>query len=223
MAKSKVGKIQMRTVNGIDLKEPIKLDVFYENNRFFIYTPEYLIGSIKPEDSGVRYEGAQKFQKKRIAIIVGNSPGVLETKLWTYLDLHLRTNYKEEKVIHYNFRFNSRKTPNVINKNISFADTPAMSLHWGIHNLVTFADGRKVVLSHPYERYGNVISHQKFDMTVEKYSERYRWITWTEERQKFFSDTELAMENLIEKVHYFFDQDPLLLANAVDNIPKLIN
>lgn len=219
MAKAKVGKIKWDTINGVLLTEPFKTDIFFEN-KFFVYTPEYLVAMIKPEDRDHRWEGSKAADKRAVPILIGDSPKNVEHKLWSYLDFYHQNTYKEEKIIHYEIRFNSNKTPNN-NQNISFANTPAMSMKWGIHYLVTFADGRQSVISHPYKSYGNLVS-SKFDYTLEKYNSKYKWIPWTEEREQFFINTEKAMEDLISKVNNFFNQEPGLLAAAVDNLPKLI-
>lgn len=224
MAKAKVDKIEMRSIDGIDFKEVLKIDIFFEG-RFFIYIPDFLLASVRPEDRSVRHEGTvgvKKHGKANPDIMIGTSPEDIKRKLYYYLEDYYKNNHKEEKIIHYNFRYNSTKLYRNHDKNVPFADTPAMSLHWGIHYLITFADGRQTVLSDPYEKFGNLCSPTKFDKPLNKYSEKYQWIMWTEEREEFFVNTTLAMENLIAKVSNFFGQDPVLLASAVDNMPKLI-
>ncbi len=220
MGKAKIGqKIAIRRINDIDLSEPIMLDVFYDDV-FFIYLPSYLEAIIKPEDNKTRFEGT-KNDRKTVRILTGDNPDQIKTKLWQYLLLYYSGSITEEKIIHYNFRFNSSKHYMNHGKHISFADTPAMSLKWGIHFLITFPDGRQTVLSEQYKSFGSVATN-KSETELSKYSEKTSWIHWSEEREKFFANTELSMEALINKVNTFFTQDPKVLAAAVDSMPKLI-
>jgi hypothetical protein len=214
MAKKQVHKVHIKSINGSLLKENIITQIYYDGYFFC-----YIDSDIEPL---VRGEHKQYRKEKNTScyVLTGNSPSEIQTRLYQYYSEFFGNNIKEEKIIAYEIKFNSKKHYFNHNKKIDRAGRTAISFDWHIHYLITFPDGRQKIFSDPYKGYANICTH-KFDRTLDSFDKD--WMMWTEEREKFFSETEITMEKMVEKINMFFTQPTLELTESIDNKIKLLN
>lgn len=212
MAKKKIDKITFRAINGVQVVGGEIVHDVYWDGYFFCYVPVILQGLIATERLSCRKDKVDE-STENVEIIVGKI-GEIQTALYRAYEAYYNGNLKENKVISFAFKFNSSKAYLNHKKNISFADTPALSLWWQIYYYVELPDGREKIFSAPYKEYGKIVSH-KFATDVNKFGND--WIVWTDEREKFFQSITDGLEDMIERIDKFFSADLSLIENIIDN------
>lgn len=212
MAKKKVSTIIIESVNGTRFPEPLVFPVYYEE-LFFVYLNEELIAFAKPEEVKIRI----KTRNERERIFATASEAELKSSLRRIVTDYYSSSVREERIIYYTIKFNTRN-PSIRDNtpfgSISFANTPAISLHWNIAYLITLPDGRQKIFSHPYKGYGSIVS-PKFDRNIKDFKEQ--WMLWSEEAEAFFKKLEDSMEKLISQVAEFIGSDSKLLESRIFN------
>ena len=223
MAKKKIQNIELRSSNGITLPDNLrKFAVYFEGTQFFAYIPQEYALFAKPGTTYIRYNDKSKENttgRPHCSVINGNSPDDVQNNILYAINQFHNENIKEEKVIVYEIKYNSKKQYFNHNKSISFCDTPALSLYWSIQYLITYPDGRQMIFSAPYKGFGNICS-PKSSTSVDKMTKQ--WMIHTEQREAFFQNTENSMEEMIKRVVEFFAQPSDKLLSFVDNNQKLI-
>jgi hypothetical protein len=216
MAKTKVDTIVIRSVNGTNFPEPIKIPVYYDGY-FFAYQHDELLGYTPDEHLTIRSEG-KGATKQTLQVIKGKSVDAIQTIFWkAYMDMYSKK-IVEKKIISFVFKFNSSEhSRHSSDKGISFCGTPALHVDYDIMYHITFPDGRQRVFSHPYEDFGCIVS-PKTNSPVEYFNKK--WIDWTEEREQFFKNAVQAMEDMIGRLKKFFEQDQDTIALLVDSSTK---
>lgn len=214
MAKKKVDKIKIESINGVRFPQPIILDIYYDNF-FFSYIPDDIQGFVGKENLTYRVD-----KNKRIKVVKGDSPTSIKTSLYSAYQAKYSIEVKERKIISFRFKFNSDKHYFNHHDSITFADTPALSIWWRIYYHVTLPNGIEKIFSAPYKGYGSICTN-KFDTYVSEYKEK--WIDWTEERENFFNDITKSMDSMIERINGFFSKDSSEIALLVDNKAGLLN
>lgn len=161
MAKKKVDKIKIESINGVRFPQPIILDIYYDNI-FFSYIPDDIKGFIDKENlTSIEDKG------KVIEVIKGGSPTIIENILYKAYQTRYSAEVKEKKIISFRFKFNSDKHYFNHDDNITFADTPALSIWWRIYYHVTLPNGIEKIFSAPYKGYGNICSNKNLTLTCQ--------------------------------------------------------
>lgn len=212
----KVSKSTIKSLSGSLSDEPIVTNIYYMDSGIFAcYLPAHILNLV-PESKKSYIRGEKSVKEAHSKQLTGKSVDELEGAIYMAYKQYYEQNITESKLIHYKIKFNSNHTYFNHKQNISFADTPAISFWWRIHYLVTLPDGRKKVFTDHYKNFGNICSYKE-TWDYEDYCKEKTHLEWSEERQKFFETTEMAMEGMIKQITSFFNQPKLALENKIDN------
>jgi len=218
----KIRKHIIKNINGTTLNEPIVIDIYYlDSGKFACFLNEDVLSLIPESEKSFIRSGRSKTAPHTMQLI-GTSEDNLVGKIWTAYNDYYSQNIIEEKLIEYRVKYNSEKTYFNHDQRISFADSPAISFWWEIRYLITMPDGRKKVFTAPYKDFGNLCSN-KATWDYDVYCKKFTSLEWSEERELFFKNTELAMEGMIKQITSFFGQPKLELESKIDNGVKMLN